>query len=278
VTKLFIVIIAAATLLAGASVAIGAVGWCGSIWPSSGIVYTSNDDISVYVQVWKEFCTDASATEPCADIEAKLFYRCASSGDAFTEVAMTYNTDVGNNDEFTGIIPSGHGCDTLEYYVEVLDLTDSVACYGQDQAFNDPNFFLPITGVTSQDVTVRFHMCLTSGVETTGDVCITGDGDPLTNWGDGVVMSLTCPSQDPKLYQVDVLFPMGSNPFVQYKYKKDACATWEGTGNHSFTIDDSGSFYEIPWTDGWEYIEPDCPGCATATENTNWGGIKANYK
>ena len=65
---------------------------------------------------------------------------------------------------------------------------------------------------------------------------------------------------------------------MQYKFKKDGCTVWESTGNHTFTIDDSGSFYEIPWTDGWEFITPDCIGCATSTENINWGGVKAMYR
>ncbi len=267
-----------AVLLVGlASAAMGAVGWCGDIWPCSGATYTSNDDISVYVQIWKEGCTDSSATEPCADVEAYLYYRCKDIGD-FTEVPMVYNVDNGNNDEFTGIIPSGHGCDTVEFYVRVMDVTDSVDCYGQDQCANDPNFYLPITEVTSQDVTVRFHMCLSSGVETSGDVCVIGSHPALGEWGTGVVMSLTCPLQDPKLYQADVLFPSGSNPYVEYKFQKDDCATWESTGNHSLTIDDANSFFDIPWVDGWEYVAPDCPGCATATQQTEWGTIKALYR
>ena len=272
-----IAVISAVLLVGVASAAMGAVGWCGQIWPCSGATYTSNDDISVYVQVWTEGCTDTSGTEPCPDIEAYLYYGCAGSG-SFTEVPMTYNVDQGNNDEFTGIIPAGHGCDTVEFYVRVMDVTDSVDCYGQDQCSTDPNFFLPITEVTSQDVTVRFHMCLTSGIETTGGVCITGSHPELTTWGDGVPMSLSCPSQDPKLYQVDILFPAGSNPYVEYKFKKDDCVTWEEGDNHSFTIDDTNPTYEIPWVDGWQYITPDCPGCATAAEQIEWGTIKAIYK
>jgi hypothetical protein len=275
--KYGIAVMSAILVLGLVSVSMGAIGWCGQIWPCSGASYTSNDDISVYVQVWKDGCTNASATEPCADIEAYLYYACAGS-ETFTEVAMTYNADVGNNDEFTGIIPSGHGCDTVEFYVKVVDITDSDECYGQDQCAHAPNFFLPITAATSQDVTVRFHMCLTAGVETSGNVCIVGGHPALGDWSAGVVMSLSCPSLDPKLYQVDVLFPMGSNPYIEYKYQKDDCATWEGTGNHSFIIDDTNSFFDLPYEDGWEYMTPDCPGCATATEQTEWGTIKALYR
>ena len=275
--KYGIAVMAVVLVLGLASVSMGAIGWCGQIWPCSGASYTSIDDISVYVQVWKDGCTNAADSLPCPDVEAYLYYGCKGSG-TFTEVPMTYNTDVGNNDEFTGVIPSGHGCDTLEFYVKVVDTTDGNECYGQDQCSNDPNFFLPITPATSQDVTVRFHMCLTSTVETSGDVCITGGNPALGDWATGVPMLLSCPTLDPKLYQVDILFPMGSNPYVEYKYKKDDCGTWEGTGNHSFTIDDSNSFFDLPYTDGWEYLDPDCPGCGAAAEPTEWGTIKALYR
>jgi len=265
---------AAAALLLLASTAMGAVGWCGQIWPASGTVYTTNDDIAVYVQIWKEGVTDQPGQGD--SIEAFLNYKCHDGG-TFTEVQMTYNVDIGNNDEYTGTIPKGHGCDTVEFYVRVLDVTDSTECYGQDQNGNDPNFFLPITVVTSRDVTVTFHLCLTEGVTTSGDVCVTGSAPELTSWGDGVTMVQTCPSLSPNLYEVDVLFPAGSNPFVEYKYKKDDCVTWESTGNHSFTIDDSGTTQDLP-LDGWEWNTPDCPDCPTAVDGASWGTIKALYR
>jgi hypothetical protein len=270
------VILAGALLLAVASTAMGAIGWCGEIWPTNGTPYTSLEDIGVYVQIWKEGCTDSSVTAPCADLEAYLYYRCVGDP-TFTEVAMTYNVDVGNNDEFTGTIPAGHGCSEVEFYVMAIDTADPDTCYGQDQNGNDPNFFLPITEVTAQDVTVRFHLCLTDSVDTSGDVCVTGSHPELTAWGDGVPMVFSCESLSPKLYQVDVLFPAGSNPYVEYKYKKDDCLTWESTGNHSFNIDDSDSFQDL-WIDGWEWASPNCPDCPTATEQTDWGTIKSLYR
>jgi hypothetical protein len=273
-TRFASVVLAATAVLALASTAMGAVGWCGQIYPNNLTAYTSDQDIDVYVQVWKDGCTGPAG--PCADVEAYLYYRCKDTG-TFTEVAMTYNVPVGNNDEFTGTIPQGHGCDTVEYYVKVLDVTDSAECYGQDQNGNDPNFLLPIIEVTSQDVTVRFHLCLAGDVTTSGDVCVTGNHASLTDWGDGVPMVLSCPTLSPKLYQVDVLFPAGSNPSIEYKYKKDDCQIWESTGNHSFTIDDSGAFQDL-WVDGWEYATPDCPDCPTATEPVYWGTIKALYR
>ncbi len=263
-----------AIIVALASTAMGAVGWCGNIWPNNGTPYTSADDIDVYVQVWKEGVTDQPGQGP--DIAASLFYRCTGDPD-FIEVAMTYNTDAGNNDEYTGVIPAGHGCSEIEYYIVVVDLTDGAECFGNDQGGAPPNFFLPITEVTAQAVTVTFHLCLTGDIETTGAVCVVGNQVPLTSWGAGVPMFFTCEPQSPKLYQVDVLFPTASNPYVEYKYKKDECETWESTGNHSFLIDDSESTMDL-WIDGWEWAEPDCPPCASPVEGATWGTIKAIYR
>jgi len=273
--RLATILMTGAILLAFASTSMGAIGWCGNIWPNNGVSYTSNDNIDVYVQVWKEDCTGCT-NGPCADIEAYLYYRCEGNPD-FIEVPMSFNVCDSNNDEFTGQIPAGHGCDVVEYYVMVLDTSDDDQCYGNDQAGNPPNFFLPITEVTGQDVTVRFNLCLTGEIETTGAVCVVGAGDPLTNWGDGVPMFFRCETASPKLYFVDVLFPAGSNPYVEYKYKKDDCVTWEGTGNHNFLIDDSGATMELPLL-GWEWSDPDCPECPSPVESATWGTIKALYR
>jgi hypothetical protein len=270
-------LIAGALLLTVASAAMSAVGWCGNVWPVNGTPYTSADNIGVYVQVWKDGCTNTDPAAPCPDIEARLFWRCTGDA-AFNMIPMVYNVDVGSNDEFTATIPAGHGCSEIEFYCEVEDITDFSLCYGQDQNNNDPNFFLPITEVTSQDVVVTFHLCLPDGIDSFFDVCVTGNHDELTNWGDGVVMGQPCPGPSPKLYQVDVNFLEGSNPYVEYKYKKDDCATWESTGNHSFTIDDSSPYMDLPWIDGWEYMEPDCPDCASPVEEATWGMIKGLYR
>lgn len=267
-------LVAGVVLFAFAATAMGAVGWCGNIWPNNGTPYTSADYINVYVQVWKEFVTDQPGQG--ADIAAYLYYRCTGDVD-WTEVVMTYNTDVGNNDEYTGAIPPGHGCSEVEFFVKVVDLTDMAECYGNDQAGNEKNFFLPITEVTAQDVTVTFHLCLQEGIDSFFDVCVVGSPPELTSWGAGVPMMFSCEAASPKLYEVDVLFPAGSNPYVEYKYKKDDCATWESTGNHSFSIDDSSPTMDL-WVDAWEWGTPDCPECPTPVEEGSWGTIKAIYR
>jgi len=271
------ILMASAVLLVAASTAMGAIGWAGGIWPVNGTPYTSADNIDVYVQVWKDGCTDADPGAACPDIEAYLYYRCSGTADPFVEVPMVYNTDVGNNDEFTGQIPNTHGCSEVEFYVRVVDTTDSDEWYPNDQNDNTPNFFLPITAVLSQDVDVTFTLCLTAGVDNSGNVCVVGSGDELGGWSAGIVMTQPCPSISPNLYTTTITFLAGSNPYREYKYQKDDCVTWESTGNHSVTIDDSGVTMDLP-IDGWEFNTPDCPDCASPVEDATWGVIKALYK
>jgi len=268
------VVLAGLMLVVAAQAAMGAVGWCGQIWPVNGNPYTSAQNIDCYVQIWKDGVTPGEG--PGADLAAYIYYRCAGDP-SFIEVPMTYLNEMGNNDQYTGTIPAGHGCSQVEYYIKVVDLTDMAECYGQDQYGNNPNFFLPITAVLAQDVMVTLHLCLTGETTSSGDVCVTGAGNELTNWGGGVVMTQPCASGSPKLYQVTINFLAGSNPYREYKYKKDACATWEGTGNHSVTIDDSGPTMDL-WIDGWEYGVPDCPECPSPVNSATWGVIKALYR
>jgi len=275
-----IALLAGVLLFAFAATAAADIGWAGNIWPCDGQSYTTNDDIDVYVQVWKDGCT-GETSGPCADIECYLYYRCSGTADPFVEVPMVLNILTGNNDEYTGTIPQGHGCSEVEFYVRVHDTTGGDDWYPDDQCDppDDDNFYLPITAVTAQDVTVTFHLCLAGDVVSNGIVGVMGSVAPL-EWGNCYPMVFSCEPESPKLYEADVLFPAGSNPYVEYKYKRtevDPCDTWEGVGNRSFTIDDSGPTMDL-WLDGWDNATPDCPDCPTAVEQSTWGVIKAIYK
>ena len=279
--RLLLVVLAALVMFAPSAYAV--IGWTGNVWPCNNGSYAENQNIDVYLQVWKEGVTDAAGQG--AGITATLYYKKATDA-TYQSVAMTYNVDVGNNDEYKGTIPTAalEGGVAEMFYTEVLDQTDMTTCpptslygCGGDQCSNQPPFTLNITSATRQDVTVRFRLCLTAGVETSGDVCVTGGHTALTNWGNGVVMSKPCEVTSPKYYEVDVLFGTGSNPSVDYKYKKDACGTWEGGGNHNFVIDDTAPV-QILWVDGWEYNNPDCASCATPVNSSTWGQIKALYR
>jgi hypothetical protein len=129
---------------------------------------------------------------------------------------------------------------------------------------------------TQQDVTVTFTVCAPDSVQAT-DMCVTGSHPAIGSWMVGVDMFQLCPDVSPGLWTVDVTFPAGSDPFVEYKYKKDGCTTWESTGNHSFTIDDSSATQVLP-IDGWEYIPPECPDCMSPVEDSSWGTVKSMYR
>jgi hypothetical protein len=279
--RLLLGVLAALVLLAPSAYAV--IGWTGNVWPCNNTGYAENQNIDVYLQVWKEGVTDSPGQG--ANITATLYYKKVTDP-TYTSVAMVYNVDVGNNDEYKGTIPTAalEGGVVEMFYTEVLDQTDMTTCpptslygCGADQCSNQPPFSLNITAATRQDVTVRFRLCLTAGVETSGGVCVTGGHSALTNWGAGVAMTRPCEVPSPKYYEVDVLFGAGSNPSVEYKYKKDDCNTWEGTGNHSFVIDDTAPA-QVLWIDGWEYNTPDCPSCAIPVNSSTWGQIKALYR
>jgi hypothetical protein len=131
--------------------------------------------------------------------------------------------------------------------------------------------------VTQQDVLVTFTVCLPDSIDSFFDVCVTGSAPELTTWGDGVLMSQPCPDVQPKLWTVDVLFPAGSDPFVEYKYKKDDCQTWESVGNRPLTIDDSGPT-QVLLPDVWDNLGDTCPDCSSPVEDASWGTIKSIYR
>jgi len=105
------ILLASVMLFAIAGTAMGNIGWAGNIWPVNGTPYTTNDNIDVYVQVWKDGCTGPDG--PCADLSAVLYYRC-TGGPAFTAMAMPYFGINGGNDEFNATIPNTHGCTEVE--------------------------------------------------------------------------------------------------------------------------------------------------------------------
>ncbi len=124
----------------------------------------------------------------------------------------------------------------------------------------------------TEDKTVCFQVCL-DGVETLGDVCVVGNIPALDNWGTGVTMTMVGPG----LYQACIVFPIGSAAGfnVEYKYKKDGCATWEGTANHMVWMDDA-SPTEQTLTHNWE----DGPGaCApVGNEDATFSTLKSLYR
>jgi len=161
--------------------------------------------------------------------------------------------------------------DNISFYSDGID----PVTFSYDMSNNTTTISSQV--VTQQDVLVTFTVCLPDSIDSFFDVCVTGSHPSLTNWGFGIVMPQPCPAVQPKLWSVDVLFPAGSDPFVEYKYKKDDCQTWESTWNHSFDIDDSAPT-QILLPDVWEYMGTECPSCASPVEDSSWGTIKSIYR
>ena len=137
----------------------------------------------------------------------------------------------------------------------------------------------PSSATTTRAVAVSFAVCLPTGVLTSGDVCITGSVPELSSWTTGITMSQPCASTSPGNYTVTITFPAGTPPVVEYKYKKDACAVYEGSiGNRLLVIDDSSGSQSQP-LDVWDSSTPGaCTGCETAVRSTSWGAVKALYR
>lgn len=282
--KLCTLLIAVAVVASFAGISHAAIGWAGNIWPVNEATVTDGGDVAVYFQIWKETVTDQPGQGP--GIGASLYWATAGGG-PFTPIPMTYNTDVGNNDEYTAMIPQAAlvGQTEIWFHCEGYDSTDATYYTGaQDQNGNDPPFKLNITGVTQQDVTVYFRLCMPPEghpdyLVDPGDVCVTGDGVPLSEWGSGVLMAQPCPGFSARYYEVAVLFPAGSNPVFDYKFRAEGCSTWEYVGNRTATIDDSASSYVIPWVDHWNNYEgDDCPLCGIGAKSSTWGEIKQIHR
>ncbi len=281
--KLLTVALAGILLVLFAGSSLAAIGWAGEIWPTHNQTYPEGSDIAVYLQIWKDGVTNFPGQG--AGISATLYY--GPNAGPYASVAMEYFGDASNNDEYRGFIPSTafEGLSEIWFYCEAYDSTDASTYTGcKDQAQNDPPFKLNITPVLNQDVLVYFHLCLPPEGHPEydpdpGEVCVTGDAAPLTNWSNGVPMPQPCTAHSPLFYEVGVLFPAGSNPAIQYKYRKNGCEVWEWVGNRNATIDDSADTYVIPWVDHWNNYEgDDCPLCGVGTESSSWGEIKKIHR
>jgi len=224
--------------VAAAGSALATIDWAGNTWPADGANVVPTGPVDVYVQVYKGGVTDSPGQG--ADISAVLNY--TSDYMTFGSVALTYNTDVGNNDEYTAQIPQSALLGESVIYLESVftDATDA-------SNFNVPFVGYNIVDVLPNDVTVSFTMCLGEAT-TSGGVCVIGSAPEIGAWGTGVPMT----DDGGGLYTVDVVFPAGSNPSFEYKYQKDGCAAWESAGNRPVTlpVDGSGSVMLAP--DSWD--------------------------
>ncbi|HSG29666.1 MAG TPA: hypothetical protein VLA34_14385 [Candidatus Krumholzibacterium sp.] len=127
--------------------------------------------------------------------------------------------------------------------------------------------------VLAQDTGVTFYICM-DGIENTGGVCLIGSTEYLTDWGAGVPMA----DIGGGYYLVGINFPAGiAVPLpVEFKFKKDGCATWESVGNRLLTVDNdlpSGTEIFVNWDDN---TTGSCE--VIGTEDSTWGKIKKLHK
>ncbi|MFO7653502.1 MAG: carbohydrate-binding module family 20 domain-containing protein [Candidatus Krumholzibacteriia bacterium] len=249
--KLLLLMVAVA-LLASVGSAQATIDWAGNVWPNHGASVVPTDPVAVYAQIYKGGVTDGAGQG--ADITAELFF----TTDIATTVGvpMGYLGDVGNNDEYTAQVPQSAlvGATWVDVTVIFTDLTDASQYeITGDQAGNPPPLRYSVVDVLPNDIQVAFTLCL-SGEASAGDVCVTGSGATLTEWGSGVALT----TADGQLYEGTVTFPAGSNPAFEYKYRKDGCASWEGVGNRTVALPTDGTTSVTLAPDSWNNAPIGC--------------------
>lgn len=120
--------------------------------------------------------------------------------------------------------------------------------------------------------TVCFQVCV-DAVGTTGGVCLIGNTAELSSWGAGVPMTAIGTG----LYQACIVFPAGMAipQNLEYKFKKDGCATWESVGNRTFTVDNAAAA-ETNLTSNWDNGTGTC--LVVPAETQTWGGLKSLFR
>jgi hypothetical protein len=226
-----------ALAVAAAGSASATIDWAGNAWPTNGANVVPTGPVDVYVQVYKSGVTDSGGQG--AGITGVLYYTTDIAAQA--GVAMTYNTDIGNNDEYTAQVPQTAlvGAAWVDVDVVFTDASDASEYAVTTVRYN-------VIDVLPNDVTVSFTMCL--GIDTSaGDVCVIGSAPEIGTWGSGVTMT----DGGGGLYTVDVVFAAGGNPSFEYKYQKDGCSAWESVGNHLVTLPTDGTTSVVLAPDSW---------------------------
>ncbi|PIV81416.1 hypothetical protein COW53_04470 [bacterium CG17_big_fil_post_rev_8_21_14_2_50_64_8] len=260
--KKLILLASAAMLLCAAGNALAVIGWAGNVWPNSGAIVTPVSPVDVYAQVWKGGVTDAAGQG--ADISADMVITNDLGGNM--SVAMAFLGDNGANDEYTAQVPTSMMAGAAWVAVDITfhDLSDMTDYSGLlDQASNAAPQTYTVSNVLPSPIDVTFSVCL-SGAVTAGDVCVIGSAAEIGTWGTGVNLINT--SGD--LWEGVVTFPAGSNPYFEYKFKKDGCATWESHANRAVTLPTDGLSPSVVLdTQSWEDLPMGCGNETFLTED-----------
>ncbi len=206
-------------------------------WPLDESVHPNSADITVYSQVYKMDCTGQCDSTECADLTATMFYR--AEGGTWESVGMSLNTEncYTPYDEYIALIPLSALTGTyVEFYAEFADAdgpADYTARFDQpaDTYDVDNPARFNLIPATSEDFTLTlcgFFGCLSDPAPgVSGTFNDWGGPLPLVNdMGDGI-------------YCVDIVFPAGTNPTVNYKLRNGT--DWDpyppGLGNHEYVIE-----------------------------------------
>ena len=248
VTRSILAIAATLAVSAGTTTSAWAtIDWAGNVWPLHNSNQAPTGPLSVYAQVYKGGVTDGPGQG--ADLSAVLYY--TPQGGSQQQVAMTFNGDVGNNDEYTGQVPQGDLVpgSYVDVTVVFTDATDSSTFeITGDQSGNPPPIRYNITNVLPNAVDVTFTLCM-SGNPTTGAPCVIGSAAEIGSWGTGV--SMTPEGSHADLWTVTVTFAAGGSPNFEYKYKRDDCTDWEFVGNRVVALPTDGTTVVALGVDSW---------------------------
>ncbi len=115
---------------------LAALGWVGNMFPRPGLgspaTITAGGSFDVYVQVWKDGVTTPAGQG--ANITCTLHWGQVNSFGAtwfnVTDTSMSYNTDIGNNDEYVATITPGAGL--YEYTANCTDTSDGATLWQGD--------------------------------------------------------------------------------------------------------------------------------------------------
>ncbi len=250
--KKMIMLASAVMLLCMAGNALAVIGWAGNVWPNSGAIVTPVNPVDVYAQVWKDGVTDLAGQG--VDISADMAITNDLGGSVV--VPMTFLGDNGANDEYTTQIPTSMllGAAWVEVDITFHDLSDATDYTGLlDQASNAAPQHYDVTNVLPNDIDVSFSICM-SGEPTTGDVCVIGSAPEIGAWGTGVNLVNT----GGDMWEGVVTFLAGSNPYFEYKFKKDGCSNWEGVANRPVTLPTDGTTAVVLDIQSWNELPMGC--------------------
>ena len=198
------------------------IGWAGNVWPLHDSNHLPSGPIDVYAQVWKEGVTDPPGQG--AGIIGELLY--TPEGGAQQTVAMGYQGDVGNNDEYTAQVPQAALVGVAYVDVTARFSDDGGAIWFEvtgDQQNNPPPLRYNVTNALPNDVDVTFTMCM-SGNPTAGPPCVVGSTAELGNWAnDFPGVSMNPEGSHPDLWTVTVTFLADRTPHFEHKHRRHDC-------------------------------------------------------